>query len=193
VYKLFWSFKLQFQLVNSENQANVLSKTARSEYSNSKEFGGRHATQENSKRCVLHFCCRFEAMFKNRKPNSSKKGAQKKSGGSGRGGGRGGHGGMPHGMPPEMAAAFAAAMGADDDDDFDDEDFDEEDLEAMEEEFESAFGGGGRGKKRDLYEVLGVERSATTDQIKKAFRVAAVKHHPGSSTICSFSVHFLFT
>ncbi len=33
-------------------------------------------------------------------------------------------------------------------------------------------------EKRDFYEILGVERSANADQIKKAYRKAAIKFHP---------------
>ena len=32
--------------------------------------------------------------------------------------------------------------------------------------------------KRDYYEVLGVDKNATEDQIKKAYRTIAIKYHP---------------
>ena len=32
--------------------------------------------------------------------------------------------------------------------------------------------------KRDFYEVLGISKDASADEIKKAFRKLAVKHHP---------------
>lgn len=39
----------------------------------------------------------------------------------------------------------------------------------------------------DPYEVLGLERNATPDQIKQAYRKAALKHHPGTAFYPAFS------
>lgn len=39
-----------------------------------------------------------------------------------------------------------------------------------------------RSLKKDYYKILGVERTASTDDIKKAYRKRALVHHPGTDS-----------
>lgn len=39
----------------------------------------------------------------------------------------------------------------------------------------------------DPYDVLGLERTATADQVKNAYRKAALKNHPGELRVYSYS------
>jgi DnaJ-class molecular chaperone len=38
------------------------------------------------------------------------------------------------------------------------------------------------------YEVLGLEKSASADEVKSAYRKAALKHHPGTLFLTSLTV-----
>jgi DnaJ family protein C protein 9 len=40
----------------------------------------------------------------------------------------------------------------------------------------------------DPYEVLGLERSATADEVKLAYRKAALKNHPGLQSLISIVI-----
>lgn len=36
-----------------------------------------------------------------------------------------------------------------------------------------------KSKRKDYYKILGIDKNATTDDIKKAYRKQALVHHPG--------------
>jgi DnaJ-domain-containing protein 1 len=42
-----------------------------------------------------------------------------------------------------------------------------------------------KSKRKDYYKILGVDKNASTDEIKKAYRKRALVHHPGEFVIQS--------
>ena len=36
-----------------------------------------------------------------------------------------------------------------------------------------------KSKRKDYYKILGVDKNASTDEVKKAYRKRALVHHPG--------------
>lgn len=46
-----------------------------------------------------------------------------------------------------------------------------------------------KSKRKDYYEILGIDKNASTDDIKKAYRKRAMVHHPGKlENIFSFNL-----
>ena len=42
-----------------------------------------------------------------------------------------------------------------------------------------------KSKRKDYYKILGIPKSAGEDQIKKAYKKEALKHHPGKELLVS--------
>lgn len=59
------------------------------------------------------------------------------------------------------------------------EEYEEEDFEEEESDEEEELVNEEPPKDVDCYKVLGVEKTATADEVKKAYRKAALVHHPG--------------
>lgn len=46
-----------------------------------------------------------------------------------------------------------------------------------------------KSKRKDYYKILGIDKNASTDDIKKAYRKRAMVHHPGKlENACLFSL-----
>ena len=41
-----------------------------------------------------------------------------------------------------------------------------------------------RSQRKDYYKILGVDRNANDDEIKKAYKKRALVHHPGNNCSC---------
>ncbi len=47
-----------------------------------------------------------------------------------------------------------------------------------------------KSKRKDFYKLLGVQRGATEDEIKKAYKQRALQHHPGKNSSAQFEIVF---
>ena len=47
-----------------------------------------------------------------------------------------------------------------------------------------------RSQRKDYYKILGIEKNASTDDIKKAYRKRAMVHHPGTKVFENHSCDY---